>query len=96
MYAFVTQLDKITINNGNHQNVAFHSKLLDMLRPCISHVNICKIIIVVSNNNNNFPIYYPGCLSTRRRHSQINLKGRSWPFHFYLPSNRCSLGKCAN
>ena len=29
----VTQLGKITINIGNDQNIAFHSKSLDISRP---------------------------------------------------------------
>ena len=33
-YVFVTHLDKITINVENHQNIAFNSKSLNMLRPC--------------------------------------------------------------
>ena len=41
VYVFVTQLGKITINFGNYQNIAFHSKSLDMSRPCILYINIC-------------------------------------------------------
>ena len=48
MYVFVTLLGNITINVGNHQNKAFHSKSLDVSRPCISYVNICSIIVVVT------------------------------------------------
>ena len=42
VYVFVMQLDKITINVGNHHNIAFHSKSLDMSHPCISYLNICS------------------------------------------------------
>ena len=43
--------------DGNHQNKSFNSKSL--------------VAAAAFNNNNNFPICYPGCLSIRRRHSQI-------------------------
>ena len=69
-------LGEITKNIGNHQHIAFHSNLLDMLHPCISYVNIFQINIIIaavvdnSNNNNdnivinnnNFPICYLGCI----------------------------------
>ena len=39
--------------------------------PLIIIIIVDIAIVVVVVNNNNFPICYPGCLSTRRRHSQI-------------------------
>ena len=32
-------------------------------------VVVIVVVIVNSNNNNNFPICFPGCLLTKRRHS---------------------------
>ena len=43
VYVFVKQLRKINTNVGNHQNITFHLKSLDMSHPCISHLTICSI-----------------------------------------------------
>ena len=43
VHVFVMQLGKITINVGKHQNIAFHSKSLDMSHPCV-------IIIIISQS----------------------------------------------
>ena len=78
----IARLRKITINVGNHQNIAFHSKSLDMSHPCISYVNICSITITINNNNNNFPISYMGCLQ-----DVINILKKTDPSIFTCPAH---------
>ena len=86
MYVFVMQLNKITINVGNHQNMTFHSKSLSIRA---FRTEIFFDIIVDDDDDDddddNFPICY---LGTRRRHSQIRKEDH------YLPStyNRFSSG----
>ena len=65
---------------GNLQNIAY------------PYVNICSdyyyyyFAVVINNNNNNSPICYLGCLSTRRRHSQIR-KYDHEPCSFTCPAH---------
>ena len=44
-------LSEITINLGNHHNMTFRSKSLDMSHPCISYVVVQIISIAVNNNH---------------------------------------------
>ena len=68
---------KITIDVGNHQNIAFLSKSLDMSRPFIIIIIVVVVVVVVVIVN--FLIGYPGCILTRRRRSQIGKES-------YIPS----------
>ena len=84
MYVFVTQLGKITINVGKPSNIAFRSKSLVMSHRAFRTNTFVQIIIIIiiiiiikCNNNNNFPIFYPGCIPTRQRHSQIRNEDHS-------------------
>ena len=46
MYIFVTQKGEITINVGNHQNIAFHSKSLDIIIIIIIVVVVVVVVVV--------------------------------------------------
>ena len=63
------QLCKITINIGNHQIIAFHSKSLDIFcTEIFVHIIIggggvfLAFVAAVVIVNNNFPVVYLGCL----------------------------------
>ena len=64
------------MNNSNYYNFRAVIKKLNIKKP----TNFAPVGVNNNNNtNNNFTICYPGCLSTRRRHSQIRKEdhGRS-------------------
>ena len=89
---FITQLGKITIKAGNHQNIAFHSTSLDMSRIVVVVVIVVAVVVNNNNNNNNYYYYYfpiccLRCSSTRRRHSQIG-KEDYGPSVFTYPAHR--------
>ena len=85
---FITQLGKITIKAGNHQNIAFHSTSLDISRIIVVVVIVVAVVVNNNNNNNNnFPICCLRCSSTRRRHSQIGKEDHG-PSVFTYPAHR--------